>query len=128
MLLWGTSMFTTLAFIQIARAWSSRSFQSSIFESGLYGNRALLGMALLAVTLQLLAVYWSKAQTFFDTLALSASMLALSLGMSALVLIAMESIKAYERRQHKNIQNPMAPGNIPRAVSSPIRGFGSKPS
>jgi magnesium-transporting ATPase (P-type) len=120
-------MFTTLAFIQIARAWSSRSFRSSIFESGLSGNKALLGMALLAVTLQILAVYWSKAQTYFDTVALSASMLALSLGIAALVLIAMESIKVYERRQQRKTPDSKASGNVPRAVSSPISGFGSKP-
>jgi Ca2+-transporting ATPase len=127
MVLWGTSMFTTLAFIQIARAWSSRSFRSSIFESGLSGNKALLGMALLAVTLQILAVYWSKAQTYFDTVALSAPMLATSLGIAALVLIVMESIKVYERRQQRKTPDPKASGNVPRAVSSPISGFGSKP-
>jgi Ca2+-transporting ATPase len=38
MVLWGTSMFTTLAFIQIARALSSRSFRSAILERGLSGN------------------------------------------------------------------------------------------
>jgi Ca2+-transporting ATPase len=96
--LWGTSMFTTLAFIQIARAWSSRSFKSSVLTIGLAGNGPLSAMAALAVLLQLTVVYVAGAQTFFGTVALGAQNIGVAVLAALVVLGLMELVKAAERR------------------------------
>jgi Ca2+-transporting ATPase len=124
---WGTSMFTTLAFLQIARAWSSRSFRSSILEYRFSGNKVLIAMLGLAITLQLIAVYWVEAQTFFGTVALSAPLIGMSLGISVLVLALMEGVKAWERRHHSEVQNPRSVEDADQTLSSSLGKIGSKP-
>jgi len=127
LIVWGTSMFTTLAFLQIARAWSSRSFRSSILEYGFSGNNVLLAMLGLAITLQLFVVYWTGAQTFFGTVALSAPKIGMSLGVSVLVLIIMEGIKAWERRRYCKVEKLAAGKDLKQTVSSSLGNLGSKP-
>lgn len=95
---WGTSMFTTLSFIQIARAASSRSFKSSVMATGASGNKALLAMAASALALQMLVVFVGDAQSFFGTVALSLESLAVSVAVALLVLAMMETVKLMERR------------------------------
>jgi Ca2+-transporting ATPase len=127
LIVWGTSMFTTLAFLQIARAWSSRSFRSSIFEYGFSGNKVLLAMLGLAITLQLFVVYWTGAQTFFGTVALSAPMIGMSLGVSVLVLVMMEGIKAWERRRYSKVQKLSGGKGIKPGLPSSLENLGSRP-
>jgi Ca2+-transporting ATPase len=92
-----TMIFTTLALAQVWQALAVRSEEDSLFSIGLLSNKPLFGLALLVVALQLLAVYVPFLQEFFQTRPLSLTDLALSVGVSSLVLIAIEIEKGIKR-------------------------------
>lgn len=127
LLVWGTSMFTTLAFLQIARAWSSRSFRSSIFECGLTGNKVLLAMLGLAITLQLSVVYWAGAQTFLGTVALNARAIGTSVAAAILVLTIMEGLKVWERQRYSRVYKSSRAKDVDRTLPTSLGKVESKP-
>ena len=94
-----TTVFTALAFAQLARAFSTRSFTEPVWRTGIHGNRVLLGMVGAAFGLQLAAVYLPFAQDFFGTTGLGAIELAVCLAIAAAVLVLMEIDKALRRRR-----------------------------
>jgi Ca2+-transporting ATPase len=95
---WQTMVFTTLTLAQMAHALSIRSPRESLFSLGLFSNPALIGAVALTFVLQLAVVYLPFLQRVFDTEALSPGILALNLGLSAVVLIAVEFAKWLGRR------------------------------
>jgi len=94
-----TTVFTALAFSQLARALATRSFTEPIWRTGLRGNRVLLAMVAGALVLQLGAVYLPFAQDFFGTAPLDTAELAVCAALAVAVLALMELDKALRRRR-----------------------------
>ncbi len=87
---WGTLMFTTMALMQLSRAFSSRSFAEPFWRSPLGNNPVLLAMMLAVLVLQALAVYVPALGGFFATVPLGSGELLLGLGVAVVVLVLME--------------------------------------
>ena len=93
-----TIVFTSLAFIQLARALASRSFVEPIWRMGLRGNRVLVSMIFVALVLQLGVVYLPFAQDIFGTVPLSLAELGIGVVLALGLLVLMEIDKAFRRR------------------------------
>ncbi len=98
---WQTMMFTTLAFLQVFQAFATRSIRESIFSLGLGGNRLLLMMALVVVTLQLVVVYEPILAGFFRVIPLTGTDLLIAVGLGSLSLIAIEIEKVFIRSRDR---------------------------
>ena len=104
---WQTMVFTTLALSRVGMAETMRSERDSLFRLGLWSNRPLLGAVVLTIGLQLIVLYSPVLQPIFQTTALSAKDLAISLGLSTVVFWAIELQKWFARRQ-PSVRKPAA--------------------
>ncbi len=95
---WQTTLFTTLVFSQLAMAMAVRSEEQSIFKIGVFSNRYMILAIVVTILLQLVLIYWAPAQVVFDTVALPPRDLALSFGLSFIVLASVEIYKWFLRR------------------------------
>jgi Ca2+-transporting ATPase len=96
---WQTMVFTTLTLAQMALALGLRSDRDSLLRIGLGTNKPLLGAVALTVGLQAALIYLPFLQDIFHTTPLAMGDLALSLGLSGLVLAVVEVEKWWRRRQ-----------------------------
>ncbi len=96
---WQTMVFTVLCFTQLAHVLAIRSERQSLFTQGLCSNRLLLGAVLLTFLLQLVSIYVPFMNAIFRTAPLSASELALTLGIGSVVFWAVEGEKWLRRRR-----------------------------
>ncbi len=96
---WQTMLFMTLTLTQMAHVLAVRSERESFFRIGLLSNKSLLVAVALTFVLQLAVIYLPWLQSFFSTVALSASDLAICLLLSSVVFWAVE-IEKWLRR-HK---------------------------
>ncbi|MGQ4649905.1 HAD-IC family P-type ATPase [Lyngbya aestuarii] len=85
-----TMVFTTLAFSRMGLALALRSERDSLFKIGLLSNKPLLGVVFLTFVLQLVVLYVPFLQGFFGTTALAWDDLAICLGLSILLFVAVE--------------------------------------
>jgi len=90
---WQTMVFTTLALSQMGNALAVRSDKKPLYKLGIMTNRPLVGAVLLTVTTQFAVVYVPFLQRIFGTESLSLGELAISIGLSALVFVVIESVK-----------------------------------
>lgn len=97
-LMWGTLMFTALAFMQIVRVFSSRSFTEPFWKNPLLNNPVLLGMSVLAILLQLTAILAAPLHSFFHTTALTLQYFGMAIAVAILVLVIMEGLKTFTKR------------------------------
>ncbi len=95
---WQTMTFTALVLSQMTFALAVRSERESLSAIGILSNRAMVGAVLLTFVLQLIVVYFPPAQAFFDTQALSARDLLLSLVLATIPFIGFEVQKWWRRR------------------------------
>ena len=95
---WQTVLFSTLIFAQLALALEVRSEKRSLFSIGLFSNRAMVGAVAIGIALQLALIYVPFLQRVFDTVALSATDLAIALAAGLVVIAAVEIQKAIKRR------------------------------
>jgi Ca2+-transporting ATPase len=95
---WGTLMFTAMAFMQIARVFSSRSFTLPAWRSALRDNPVLLAMVAVTLTLQLLAVFHPGLSRFLHATPLTSQLALLALGAAAVIFVLMELVKCMGRR------------------------------
>ena len=95
---WQTMVFTVLTFTQLFNALAMRSQTVPLWQLGLFSNRFMTVALLITVSLQLLVVYTPALQPVFRTQALSGTELALCIGVSALVVPAVEIEKWLTRR------------------------------
>ena len=93
-----TTVFTTLALTQLLRALSARSFHEPIWRTGVRGNRVLVSMLALALTLQLAVIYLPGLGSVFATVPLPAGTLLAALAVAVGLLAVMEAEKALRRR------------------------------
>ena len=94
---WRTIVFTALTLEQMAHVIAIRSETESMFRVGLFSNKPLLGAVALTVLLQLALVYAPFAQQIFNTQALTLTELALCVGASVVVFLAVEAEKLVRR-------------------------------
>jgi P-type Ca2+ transporter type 2C len=90
---WQTMIFTSLAFIQVFRAWSARSDQELVFKMNLMGNPWLAGLAALVIILQLIVLYNPALAGFFEVLPLHWDDLLLAIVPGLIVFAVMEWMK-----------------------------------
>jgi len=103
---WQTMVFATITFSQMAHVLAIRSGRDSLFRIGPLSNTPLLGAVVLTFVLQLAVVYVPFLQGFFNTVALPAGDLALSLAVSSLVFWAVELEKWLMRRNAAYSEQP----------------------
>ena len=90
---WSTMVFTTITLSQMGHALAVRSENRSLFELGLFSNKAMLVAVGSTLVLQLLITYLPPLQEIFNTRSLPPLELALSLGLSLIVFLAVEADK-----------------------------------
>jgi Ca2+-transporting ATPase len=95
---WQTLVFTTLTLSQMGNVLAIRSGRESLFSIGLLSNRPLFGAVLLTFALQMAVVYVPFLQGIFETVALSATNLIVSLVLSTIVFWGVELWKWWIRR------------------------------
>ena len=98
---WQTMIFTTLVMSQVFFALAIRSERDSLFTIGLGTNRTMVGALLSTFLLQLAVIYLPFLQPIFETTALSLQDLAISLGLSTIVLWVSEVTKLIRRQRDK---------------------------
>jgi Ca2+-transporting ATPase len=96
---WQTLLFTTLTFMQMANIMAIRSERQSLFQVGLTTNLPLLGAVSLTVLLQFALVYIPFLQALFRTRPLAPADLLLTIALSCLVFLAVETDKSFTRRR-----------------------------
>lgn len=97
-----TAAVSTMVMFQIFHALNCRSLVSSIFRVPPFSNPFLSASLVLAVTAQLLFVYWSPMQTLFHTVPLAAVDWLLIVGVALLGVVAMELAKLVVRRRRRH--------------------------
>ncbi len=85
---------------QMGNVLSVRSERESLSKQGTFSNKLLLAAVTFTLILQLEITYWEPAQTWFGTMSLPLSELAISLGMSTVIFGAVEVEKWFKR--HNN--------------------------
>jgi P-type Ca2+ transporter type 2C len=96
---WQTMIFTSLAFMQVFHAWSSRAGRVSLFNKGWMTNPVLTAMTLLAVLLQLMILYVPAFTEFFELLPLQWYDLSLAILSGLIVFAVMEWVKRMRNRK-----------------------------
>jgi Ca2+-transporting ATPase len=94
---WQTMVFTVLTLSQMVHVLAIRSETQSLWRLGLGSNRPLLGAVLLTIVLQMATIYIPVLQPVFKTQALSLGELAICIGASLMVGVAVELEKAWRR-------------------------------
>jgi Ca2+-transporting ATPase len=105
---WQTLIFTALTFEQMAHVLAIRSESASLFQVGLLSNKPLLGAVALTIVLQFGLIYLPFMQPVFSTVPLSATELALCVGVSIVVFFAVELEKLVRWRLERRRKNGSA--------------------
>lgn len=95
---WQTVVFTVLTVSQLFHSLAVRSESASLFSIGLSSNPAMLGAVTLTLGLQLAVIYVPELNLIFHTQPLPLADLLVCLGLSSLVLVAVELEKWLVRR------------------------------
>jgi Ca2+-transporting ATPase len=96
---WQTMILTAVIFGQVMQAHVWRSSRDSVFRMNPFSNKPLLIASLVIVALQLVVVYAPAMHGIFETVALSAQEMAITLIVPLVVLIAGEIEKAIRRNR-----------------------------
>jgi Ca2+-transporting ATPase len=95
---WQTVVFTVLTVAQLFHSLAVRGETASLFRIGLLSNLPMLGAVILTLLLQLAVIYVPALNPVFHTRPLPLFDLAICLGISSLVLVAVEIEKGLVRR------------------------------
>ena len=95
---WQTVVFTVLTVSQLFHSLAVRSETASLFTIGLFSNLPMLGAVILTVVMQLAVIYLPSLNALFHTRPLPLFDLGVCLGLSSLVLFAVETEKWLVRR------------------------------
>jgi Ca2+-transporting ATPase len=96
---WQTMVFTVLTVSQLFHSLAVRSERESLFTIGVTSNPAMLGAVLLTLALQLAVIYVPVFNPIFHTQPLPLADLLVCLGLSSLVLVAVEIEKWLVRKR-----------------------------
>jgi Ca2+-transporting ATPase len=97
---WQTMVFTVLCLSQMGNAFSIRSERESFFSLGLFSNKSMLSAVLLTFVLQMAVIYVPFLNPIFKTAPLSLFELTITLLISTIVFIAVETEKWWLRRNY----------------------------
>jgi Ca2+-transporting ATPase len=98
--IWRTMVFNTLCLAQMGNALAVRSDRFTVAQLGLLSNKPMILAVVVTFLLQLALIYVPFLQGIFRTKPLTASQFAISLGLSTIVLITVETVKwARQRRR-----------------------------
>lgn len=98
---WQTMVFTVLCFSQMGHVFAIRSETRSFFRQGPFSNKPLLGAVLLTFLGQMAIIYIPLFQPIFKTQPLSWTELAITIGLSTIVFLAVEMEKIIKRARMK---------------------------
>jgi len=98
---WQTMLFTSLVLGRMAVAMAVRSDSESLPRIGIFSNRPLIGAILLTFALQMAVVYIPFLNPIFKTEPLNLSELAITLSVSAVILVAIEFEKLFKRMRQQ---------------------------
>ena len=96
---WQTIVFTVLTVSQLFHSLAVRSETASLFTIGLFSNLPMLGAVILTMLLQMAVIYVPALNAVFHTHPLPVFDLVICLGLSSLVLFAIEIEKWLVRRE-----------------------------
>ncbi len=96
---WQTMVFSVLCLSQMGHVLAIRSEKEPFFRQGVFSNKPLLGAVLLTFGLQMATIYVPFLNPIFKTVPLSFHELALVIGLSVIVFIAVEIEKFFKRRR-----------------------------
>lgn len=95
---WQTMVFTVLSLSQLANVMAIRSESQSLFKIGVFSNMSLIGAVALTVVLQLGVIYLPFANKIFKTQPLTLGEIGICVGLSLVVLVAIELEKLIKKR------------------------------
>ena len=98
---WQTMVFTILCLGQLAHVMAIRSERLSLFQLGIFSNKALIITVSLTFILQLFLIYTPFLNRLFKLQPLTMQELALCIGISSVIFIAVE-IEKWLRRSRKS--------------------------
>lgn len=90
---WQTMVFTVLSLAQLGHVSAIRSEHEYIFQKGIFSNLPLLGAVVFTFFLQLAIIYLPAANEIFKTQPLSFPDLAICIGLSFVLFLAVEAEK-----------------------------------
>lgn len=102
---WQTMVFTVLSLSQLAHVLAVRSHRTFLYRQGLLSNLPLLGSVVLTFLLQMAVVYLPPLNAIFKTQPLSLTELGICIGLSLVVLHAVELekwIKLLNRKDNRS--------------------------
>jgi Ca2+-transporting ATPase len=91
--IWRTMVFNTLCLAQMGNALAVRSDRFTLAQLGVWSNKPMILAVVVTFLLQLALIYVPFLQVIFRTKALTASQFAISLGLSTIVFIVVETTK-----------------------------------
>jgi Ca2+-transporting ATPase len=101
---WQTMVFTVLSFSQLIHVMAIRSERQSLFRIGVFSNRPLVWALAVTVALQLAVIYVPFANGIFKTQPLTVAEMGMCIGVSMVVLIAVEIEKLFRKRVTQRIR------------------------
>lgn len=96
---WQTMVFTVLCLSQMGHVLAIRSEKESLFTQGLMTNKPLVGAFLLTFVLQMATIYVPFLNPVFKTEPLTLNELLITLCLSSIVFIAVETEKFFKRKK-----------------------------
>jgi Ca2+-transporting ATPase len=99
---WQTLIFSVLCFSQLGHLLAIRSNKTSFFSSGIFTNKTLLLTVLFTFNLQISTIYLPFFNRILKTEPLTMIELAMALGVSCMVFVAVEIEKLIKRKVLKN--------------------------
>ncbi len=103
---WQTMVFTVLTLSQMANVMAIRAGRASLFTAGIFTNRPLVLAVAATFLLQVAILYVPIVQTFFRTVALSATDFLIALALSMIVFVAVEIEKWIARANASRANAP----------------------
>jgi len=94
---WQTMIFTSLAFMQIFHALALHSAKDSFLKVSWLNGPLLIGMAALAILLQLIVLYNPAPSKFFEVIPLNGYDLSIAVSMGVIVFAIMELKKSLKK-------------------------------
>lgn len=101
-----TMVFTTLCFVQLGNALSSRSNYQPLLSPRLFSNRGMWGAIVLTIFLQFLIIYVPFLDTIFKTTVLDWKAMSVILAVTAGCMCCIELLKYMSSRRAKQAQAP----------------------
>jgi Ca2+-transporting ATPase len=96
-----TMVFTTLCFVQLGNALSTRSFSRSLLAPGLFANRGMWGAIVLTIALQLLIIYIPFLDTVFKTTVLDTKAMTCIVLVTLASTVLIELLKFIHPKRHR---------------------------